>query len=245
MKRIAILLFNLSMLIMIPITANAQELNAAEALREINKIKLDENYIWAEGTSTKSKKEALENAQTVLSFEIQNWLKTSGQTDVAGVVMPTSDQYLKIHTQKRNLHRAFVYVERSKITPYGKKDKVVVMEKAVEKKKNNESKGKKEESVPVSSYEEIYEPTSLEKEMLLVKKTDDILIFAERSDIAKTGGYRELPSTDYYIFIYNREGQVPACLKYTNGILTNVATGKEDSYNNYKGCGGQWFIFKK
>lgn len=234
------ILFHL-LLLLISVSVNAQEQNTNETLREINKIKLDNNYIWAEGTSTKSKKDALENANTVLSFEIQNWLKSSGKTDIAGIVVPTSDQYLTIHTQRRNLHRAFVYVERNKIMPYSKGEKVVVMEQVTEKKKKEEK-----EPIGTSSYEEVYEPTAIEKEMLQVKTSDDIIAFVERSDIAKTGGYRELPSTtDYYIFIYNREGQVPACLKSKNGVLTNVATGKEDSYTNYKGCGGQWFIFKR
>lgn len=238
MKRI---IFNL-LLLLVPASIFAQGQNTNETIREINKIKLDSNYIWAEGTSTKSKKEALENANTVLSFEIQNWLKSLGQNDVAGVVMPTSDQYMNIQTQRRNLHRAFVYVEKDKIMPYSKGEKVVVMERPKEKKK----KEKAEEPASTSTYEEIYEPTAVEKEMLQVKTPDDIIAFVERDDIAKTGGYRELPSKiDYYIFIYNREGQVPACLKSVNDVLTNVATGKVDSYDNYKGCGGQWFIFKK
>lgn len=243
MKRQLLTLLHLIVLLFLPVSLYAQEKTSIEALREINKIKMNSNYIWAEGTSTKSKKDALENAQTVLSFELRNWLESSGQADAAGAVMPTSDQYLKIHTQKRNLHRAFVYVEKSKIIPYGKNDKVVVMEKAEEKKDYGTKK--KEEQKLVSSVEKIYVPTNLEKEMLLVKTSDDILAFAERDDIAKTGGYRELPSADYYIFIYNREGKVPACLKSTNGRLINIATGLEDSYENYKGCGGQWFIFKK
>ena len=50
----------------------AQNQSPEHALQEINKIKLSGNYIWAEGTSTKSQQEALENAQSVLKFEVQN-----------------------------------------------------------------------------------------------------------------------------------------------------------------------------
>lgn len=242
MNRLSALLFSFAVMLLFPLSVGAQEQDAAEALKAINKIKLDGNYIWAEGTSTKNKSEALQNAQTVLSFEIQNWLKTSGKADVAGVVVPTSDEYLKIQTQRRNLHRAFVYVDKNKMIPYSKNDKVVVVEQEAPKKAKDQKK--QEQPVVSSTYEEIYEPTAIEKEMLQVNTTDDIIDFVGRDIISTTGGYRELPSTDYYIFIYNREGQVPACLKSTGGVITNVATGKADSYDNYKGCGGQWFILK-
>jgi len=231
-----------ALLAMLPLfSAQAQELSADDAMNEINRIKLDGNYVWAEGTSTKSKKEAIENAQSVLSYEIQNWLSATGQKDVKGVVLPTSDQYMKIHTQRRSLHRVFVYVDKNQIIPYKNDKTIVVMEKKEEKKKK-----KGEEPKIESSYEEVYMPTPLEQEMLNIKTTSEIAEYIRRPNIESTGTYKDrLQTGEYYIFIYNREGKVPACLKSGNGILTNVATGKEDSFENYKGCGGRWFILKK
>jgi len=230
-----------ALLTMLPLfSIQAQELSADDAMNEINRIKLDGNYVWAEGTSTKSKKEAIENAQSVLSYEIQNWLSVTGQKDVKGVILPTSDQYMKIHTQRRSLHRVFVYVDKNQIVPYNKDKTIVVMEKKEEKKK------KSEEPKIKSSYEEVYIPTHLEQEMLNIKITSEIAEYIRQPKIESTGTFKDRPQTgEYYIFIYNREGKVPACLKFNNGILTNVATGKEDSFDNYKGCGGRWFILKK
>ena len=215
----------------------AQEQTQADALEQINEIKLDKSYIWAEGTSTKNKKDALENALAVLKFEIQSWLNQSGQKNLAAVAMPSHDQYLKIETERRKVHRAFIYVAKDQIMPIGKNEKVVVVER-------QEPKAKKVEKEPelVSSVEDIYVPSEFEQDILTVKRSSEMEPFINRHHISQTGKYRDKPQTGtYYIFIFNREGNVPACLKVTDAIITNVATGKADSFDNYKGCGGQWF----
>lgn len=241
MKKVILIIISIIITSFLPVFG--QEQSVAEAMKEINKIKLDGGYIWAEGTA-KTKKEALENAQAVLTFEIQNWLKTNGKTDVGGVVMPTNDQCMKIQTMRRSLHRAFVYVEKSSIIPYNKGEKVIVIEKNDSKKEKAKEVSKKQDIK--STYEEIYAPSAFEKAMLSLKKSDDIEDFVNRSDILRHGTYKDRPTTGiYHIFIYNREGKIPACLKFTEGKLTNVATGKEDSFDNYKGCGGYWVIEKK
>ena len=222
-------------------SAIAQEQTQADAMKQINEIKLDSNYIWAEGTSSKNKKDALENALAVLKFEIQSWLKQSGQKDLSAVALTSNDQYMKIETERRKVHRAFIYVAKDQIMPIGKNEKVVVIER-------QEAKPKKEKVIEKASelestVEEIYVPTDTEQDMLNVKRSSEMEVFINRHKINQTGKYRDRPQTGmYYIFIFNREGNVPACLKIVDGNITNVATGKADSFDNYKGCGGQWFI---
>lgn len=218
--------------------AKAQEQPQADVLEQINNIKLDNNYIWAEGTSSKNKKDALENALAVLKFEIQSWLNQSGQKDLAAVAMPSNDQCMKIETERRKVHRAFIYVAKNQIMPIGKSEKVVVVERQEVKPKKIEK-----EPEPESTVEEIYAPTEMELDMLSVKRSSEMEVFINRHQISQTGKYRDRPQTGtYYIFIYNREGNVPACLKVVDGNITNVTTGKADNFDNYKGCGGQWFI---
>ena len=91
----------------------------------------------------------------------------------------------------------------------------------------------------------IYEPTPFEQQMLQVKKATDIEQFVKQDDIARYGIYKDRPSTGtYYLLLYNREGEIPAYLKFSDGTLTNVLTGNEDTFDNYKGCGAYWFIKK-
>lgn len=221
--------------------AIAQEQAQADAMKQINEIKLDSSYIWAEGTSSKNKKDALDNALAVLKFEIQSWLNQNGQKDLAAVAMTSNDQYMKIETERRKVHRAFIYVAKTQIMPIGKNEKVVVVER-------QEAKPKKEKAVEKapeleSTVEEIYVPTDIEQEMLNVKRSSEMEVFINLHKINQTGKYRDRPQTGiYYIFIFNRDGNVPACLKIDDNNIINVATGKADSFDNYKGCGGQWFI---
>lgn len=241
MKKVILIIISIIITSFLPVYG--QDPDVAKAMKEINNIKLDGKYIWAEGTA-KTKKEALENAQAVLTFEIQNWLRDNGKTDVAGVVMPSNDQCMKIQTMRRSLHRAFVYVEKNAIMPYNKGEKVIVVEKNEGKKEKAKDVDKKQELKSI--YEDIYTPSAFEKAMLDLKKSDDIEDFVNRPDILRHGEYKDRPAIGvYHIFIYNKEGRIPACLKYSEGKLTNLATGKEDSFDNYKGCGGYWVIEKK
>lgn len=236
MKKLSIVLFLLSLLTSNSIQAQTQD--TKEALKEINKIKLDGSYIWAEGTSRKNEKDALANAQAVLNFEVQNWIKTLDKKDVAGVIMPTSDQCMKIETQRGHLYRTFVYVAKNQIMPYNKDEKVIVVENEPAKK----AKKAKEEPL-VSSYEPIYEPTTFEKKILEVKKSSEMASFIKQNGVKQHGKYKERPEKGtYYIFVYDKAGKIPACLKFADSTLTNVATGKIDSFDNYKGCGAHWFF---
>jgi len=238
MKSVRLILSAFSLALLCTYPLHAQDQATAEALERINNIKLDGNYIWAEGTSAKSKKDALENAQAVLQFEIQNWLSEPEQNNVAGVAIPTSDQYLKIETERKKIHRAFVYVKKEQIMPYRKNEKVVV----VERKEEKPEKAKKKQEL-VSTVEPVYTPSDFERDMLSVKHSSEMEEFINRHHISQTGKYKTRPQTgSYYIFIYNREGNVPACLKISDGNVVNVETGKPDGFENYKGCGGQWFI---
>ena len=241
MKTEKLTLAVISMVMLWTCSLQAQDQTTAEALDKINNIKLDGNYIWAEGTSAKNMKDALENAEAVLQFEIQNWLNEPEQKNVAGVAIPTSDQFLKIETERKKIHRAFVYVEKKKIIPYQKNEKVVIVERKEEKPIKDE-KGLE----LAATVEEVYTPSDFECDMLTVKYSSEMEGFINRHHISQTGKYKTRPdSGSYYIFIYNREGNVPACLKITDGNAINVATGNADGFENYKGCGGLWFIPSK
>jgi hypothetical protein len=53
-----------------------------------------------------------------------------------------------------------------------------------------------------------------------------------------------LPATEAcYVFIHNREGDIPAHIKWQGAKAVNMATGQSDSIQNYKGCGAIWIQF--
>lgn len=220
-------------------SALAQE--NTETLHEINKIKLDGSYVWAEGTSRKSEKEAMDNAQAVLEFEIQNWIKTLEEKDVAGVVMPTNDQCLKIQTQRAKLYRSFVYVPKNLILPYYKNEKLVVVENMSPASLKTEA-----ETVEENQEVKVYEPTPFEKEMMAVKTGNAIAPFFKNKGIIRHGKFKNRPQDGiYYVFLYEKDGNIRAYLKSVYNAVTNIVTGEPDNYSNYKDSFARWFIYDK
>ena len=97
--------------------------------------------------------------------------------------------------------------------------------------------------------ESVYTPSPKEQEMLAIRTFAALNDFVNQGrttgSITQVGKYSNLPATDkVYVFIHNREGNVPACLKIEDGTCSNLATGKPDFISNYKGCGAIWIMIK-
>lgn len=94
-----------------------------------------------------------------------------------------------------------------------------------------------------------YTPTPEEQRMLQVKQANQINEFIRgmqaENRIASFGKYNELPiDKDCYLFIYDKEGNLPARLHKKNGTYFNMDTETLDDIANYKGCGAFWFILR-
>lgn len=106
-----------------------------------------------------------------------------------------------------------------------------------------------QQSVIPSVKEPKYIPNDKEKELLNIKTFIELNEYInegrENENIVQVGKYSTL-STDgiIYIFIHNREGEIPACMKNENGRVLNLSTGEKDQITNYKGCGAIWIRFK-
>lgn len=248
LKKLTIILSVIAALPFMNVSGNALLAQTSDASKEINKIKADDKYISAEST-VKDWETAYDNAKALLTREIEDWLTEQGAQNIAGVIATANEHILEIKTTRGSLYRAFVYVEKSKLLPYADKGKLLVVD--VEK--------KEEPTVTVSQpiVEEtkvnplpVYAPTSFEEEMLKIDKAKDIAPFIKslKADgrVSRHGQYVDMPENgECYIFIYNREGNVPACLKNVDGIATNIRTGKQETISaTYKGCGAMWFVLK-
>lgn len=94
-----------------------------------------------------------------------------------------------------------------------------------------------------------YIPNDKEKELLNIKTFIELNEYInegrENENIVQVGKYSTLPDGGVvYVFIHNREGEIPACIKNENGRYLNLSTGDEDQITNYKGCGAIWVRFK-
>jgi hypothetical protein len=67
----------------------------------------------------------------------------------------------------------------------------------------------------------------------------------EAETIIAVGKYSNLPQQGLvYVFIHNKQGQIPACMKVVDGKAINLRTGLVDKMSNYKGCGAIWIKYK-
>jgi hypothetical protein len=96
----------------------------------------------------------------------------------------------------------------------------------------------------------VYTPTTHERILLSITTFNDLNAYInqgrESGFVTNVGNYKNLPQTeDCYVFIHNREGQIPALMKWSDTKAINLSTGREDQISNYKGCGAIWIQLKK
>ena len=249
-------------------------LMAQDAQISMNEIKSNVNYVYATGTSMVSSDEASQNAKDLLNVEIEEWLKQSNEKDIAGYIAKSHEQLSMIRTQRGSLYRVFVYVHKADVLPYYKEEKVIsgalgtdeaqinANVLSVSDNKSpidttltataNESKTERPveaQEITPQLEETSYTPTEKEQEMLKITSfnllNEYINAGRESGDIQQLGKYSTLPTQGLvYVFIHNRNGEIPACMRMHDGVVINLSTGKGDKITNYKGCGAIWVIFK-
>ena len=243
----------------------------AESQQQINKIKMDTLYLYSTGTSSVSAKDATQNSRELLALEIEMWLKQIVKADkqtINGYVIKANEHLAEIPVQRGNLYRSFSYVRKADILPYSNKSELLLVELPEEvqlpqtttvddNKAPSEMADKQDESdnkelareTEINKDSEKPVLTADEEKILAVKNFDGINTFLTQLDkegrIKDKGKYSTLPDNkDCYIFIYDKDGNIPACLKQNQSGQINLKLGLQDNVRNYKGCGAIWFILK-
>ena len=258
-KRIVI-----AFLLALPISVLAQN-----EMKEINEIKSSMDFLYATGTSTVNAEEAANNAKDLIALEIEQWLKEHSVDDVAGFVAKSRESLSQIKTQRGNLYRVFVFVKKIDVLPYDKGEEVMVVDFV-----NTETETFSEATSNgqcLEQEESVCEVTDPRDSILQTKKEESSVSAQQLSDVEKillnvntfsalndfinhgredgsilnVGSYKTLPTTGIcYVFIHNRDGNIPAHIKCVDSRPINIKTGLEDSISNYKGCGAIWVKFK-
>ena len=243
---------------------------ASDAVAHINNIKSQSDiYLYAESTA-QTWQDALDNAKYLLEVEVESWAKeTAGQEDVSAYVLQMQNDMLEIQSMRGSRYRAFVYVKKTDIVPYPKKDNLMIVPAnrdgaQVRSVKPEEKGGKEEAQQPaprpdnnrgqfvIQGDDAPEKPalTPIEQGMLSVKKNTEIGTYITRlkkeGKSVQHGKYSEMPDgVECRLFVYNREGNIVACLlRKADGSFRNLKTGQPDDIQNYHGCGGYWFLLK-
>lgn len=241
---------------------------AQNEVRDMNAIKNSPNYIYATGTSMVSIEEASQNAKDLLNAEIEDWLTKNVESDIAGYIAKSQEQLGLIKTRRGNLFRVFAYVHKVDILPYYKDETVItgsfndiseevnmesvntdIKELAYDTTNTQTSCAEKHAEIVEELPQSKYVLNDKEKGLLNIKTFIELNEFINEGrvndDIVQVGKYSTLPENGIvYVFIHNRKGEIPACMKNENGRTLNLSTGGEDQISNYKGCGAIWIRFK-
>lgn len=227
--------------------------HAQNEMKEINEIKSNVDFLYATGTSSVSAEDAANNARDLIALEIEQWLKEKSSEDAAGYVAKSKENLSQIKTKRGNLYRVFVFVKKEDVLPYDKEEEVMVVDfvepQNAEPQKAEPQNAESNETIAVVA-EPAYSPSVREKILLSLQTFSELNDYInqgrESRDITNVGNYKNLPSSGLcYIFIHNREGNIPAYIKMEGSKFTNMVTGKDDAVTNYKGCGAIWIQLKQ
>lgn len=209
----------------------------ADSLNDINAIKRDTSYIYAESTM-RDVIEAQSGARSILELKVTDWIRTHYPNELLDTCLAKVSEYWKTLVSKRGKYnRVLVFI---------KKDQIVSMPV------NNDeliSSKQTDEIVPVTDAKE--SPwTAVEETMASVSSFKDIEPFVvklkEEGRLHAYGKYASLPEEAVcHIFVYNKGGAVVAVLRQSeDGTYNNLRTNESDNIKNYKNCGAIWLQLK-
>ena len=226
---------------------------ATGVAKNINKVKRDTMYIYAEATM-KDLNEACNGARAILEMKVGDWVREQHPTEGIEVcIVKAKERFIQLETRRGDFFRAFVYVRKSDIMPVADKSEVTVFEVAPVAQPNHPEVAPAiiiSEDAPVEVNEvPILELTSEEKQMKKVRSFYEVEPYIKglknKGKINAYGKYATMPEDeDCYLFVYDKQGNISALLRKHGNSQYNLNTLKEDNVKNYKNCGAIWFQLK-
>ena len=226
---------------------------AADVAKNINKIKRDTMFIYAEATM-KDLNEAYNGARAILEMKVGDWVRLQHPAEgIELCIVKAKEHFVQLETRRGDFYRAFVYVRKSDILPVADKSEVTVFEVSPVTKPNQmEAKPAiivTEEKPQVEEKQQVLELTSEEKQMKLIRSFYDVEPYIKglksQGKLNAYGKYATMPENeDCHIFVYDKQGNISALLRKSAAKQYNLNTLKEDNIKNYKNCGAIWFQLK-
>lgn len=226
---------------------------AQSVAQNINKVKRDTMYIYAEST-TKDLNEAYNNARAILEMQVGEWIRQQHPSEEIEVcIVKAKEHLMQLDTRRGELYRAFVYVRKSDIMPVTDKKEVTVIEVAPVVNPDNQGPSPAiivtEEAPVVEDVAPVLELTSEEKQMKLIQSFYDVEPYIKglkyQGHLKTYGKYATMPADeDCLLFVYNKQGNITALIRKSGQKQYNLNTLKEDNVKNYKNCGAIWFQLK-
>lgn len=225
----------------------------ADVNKNINMVKRDTNYLYAEATM-KDLDEAYNGACAILEMKVSDWVKSQNPEEGTDIcIVKAKNHLVQLQTRRGDFYRAFVYVKKSDILPVADKSEVQIMEvapvKQTAKIEPTPAIIVKEEMPAQAEEAPTIQLTPDEKQMVQVKNFYDVEAFIKslkaKGRLSNYGKYSTMPANeDCHLFIYDKQGNIPALIRKTGAKQYNLNTLKEDNVTNYKNCGAIWLQLK-
>lgn len=227
-------------------TLVAQEKSRDELKYEINSIKKDPLYIYAEST-TENRDDAMDMAIEALEGKARMWVKLQREVRQLPAnleIADIDDVCGRIEMPRGNMNRAFVYIKKDDIFRTGGSRTEARNQQAEEARRNvapatAEPFGTPKQPAAQPAPAPAVHPAIAR--LLTLKKYDEVVPMLDglkaEGLVASYARYAQLGNpNDYVLIIYNRQAQIEAILS-TGASRTNLATGAPDGVDNYKGRG--------
>lgn len=225
---------------------------AQSIAQDINKIKRDTMYIYAEATM-KDLNEAYNGARAILEMKVGDWVRAQHPEEGIEVcIVKAKEHFIQLETRRGDFYRAFVYVRKSDTMPVADKSEVTVFEVAPPTQPNQPQAAPAiilSEEAPIEKETPVLELTSEEKQMKQVRSFYEIEPYIKglksKDKLKAYGKYATMPANENcHLFVYDKQGNISALLRKSGDIQYNLNTHKEDNVKNYKNCGAIWFQLK-
>ena len=228
---------------------------AQDASKDINKIKRDTRYIYAEATM-KDLCEAFNCARAILEMKVGDWVRNQHlDEDIEVCIVKAKEHFAQLETRRGDFYRAFVYVRKNDIMPVADRSEVTIFEMAPVKQYNQPVAVAApaiiiEEEVPAKvDKAHVLELTPEEKQMKQIRSFYDVEPYIKglksKGKLKEYGKYVTMPiDANCHLFVYDKQGKISALLRKSGTTQYNLNTLKEDNIKNYKNCGAIWFQLK-
>ena len=219
-----------------------------EQKKQIASVKKSNLYIYGEATA-ETEQDARDLAEEILNYEINKW--AANQKKLKGtanfVLNNRQELYTTMSLPRGDMFRSFMYVKKSDIQ---KGDNATIISTADGSTVDGNTVAGLSSKVEDATSEvaEVPSETFSQVAVELSEMVKYSEVAAKIMDYKNTGKiktynyYAKLDNpTLYYLVMYNKDGEVEALLS-PGKPRKNVKTGKEDTTNNYPGCGAIGFM---
>lgn len=209
-------------------------------LEEINAVKRDTTYLYAEATM-KTQTDAAKVANELLQEEIIRWTNEQQHPIDSISACKLSLQADTMVMRRSEMFRVFTYIKKEQLMSISQVAEIVEPKDSTLL--NDDTKKMLIRRFSPQKDHSVLKKILHAKNFFELRNIMEPL--KESGQITDYGKYATIKNPqDCYLIIYDPAGNICALLDKGEDPRKNLKTGKDETIHNYRGCGAIWFILK-